>query len=280
MTIRKVSKAILVWIFACGMSFADDLTDHSEITPACKDKEFLTEIFSFKGRPLNRDADREVTVIVNHGYMVGFSLERKQPVWAAYRVSKATRDTHYERPPFFYQDLRIPEESRVKPGFFGGGFDRGHMVPNFAINTQYGKLAQLETFLMSNVSPQHKNLNRGLWQRLEHDIVEKFAPAFKQVWVITGPIFEEDRGVRMGVKVPSHFYMLLVDVGGPFNRNIDILGLRFSQDTPRSASLDEEHIRSVNELEELTKLNFFPQFSDTHEQRYESDRSEEVWEVD
>jgi hypothetical protein len=36
----------------------------------------------------------------------------------------------------------------------GGGFDRGHMTPNFAIASQYGSLAQLETFLITNISPQ------------------------------------------------------------------------------------------------------------------------------
>ena len=33
-------------------------------------------------------------------------------------------------------------------------FDRGHMAPNHAIATRYGREAQLETFLMSNVCPQ------------------------------------------------------------------------------------------------------------------------------
>lgn len=58
--------------------------------------------------------------------MVGFSEDRKEPLWASYRVSNARRSADYERPPFFYDALRLPESARVGPITFVG-YDRGHM---------------------------------------------------------------------------------------------------------------------------------------------------------
>jgi len=46
-------------------------------------------------------------------------------------------------------------------------YDRGHMTPNNAIQQEWGRLAQMETFLMSNISPQLSTLNSGLWRSLE-----------------------------------------------------------------------------------------------------------------
>lgn len=81
------------------------------------------------------------------------------------------KNVNYARPPFFVDDTRLPVENRIgSETFGGGGYDLGHMVPNAAINEQYGKLSQMETFLMSNVSPQKAELNRGVWVKLEEEI--------------------------------------------------------------------------------------------------------------
>ena len=284
--IPSITTAVMV--YCASVTFAaDPPDDHSTVAPACKDLEYLSTLFAFHGRPHNLDADRPVTVLISHGYMVGFSEARKQPVWAAYRVSSAERDTHYDRPPFFHDDLRLPESARIGTATFGGGFDRGHMVPNFAINTQYGKLAQMETFFMSNICPQKANLNQGLWARLEHDIVDEYAPAWGHLWVLTGPIFGDaptpvkklkDKGVT--VPIPSHFFLILVDTHGRQDRSIDILGLKFPQNTPRSAELTMDFIESIDELERLTKLNFFPRFSTRRQNTHEKEKASEVWRVD
>ena len=210
--------------------------------------------------------------------MVGYSVDKKQPLWAAYRVSNARRSVDYERPPFFYEDLRLPENARVGPDTFTG-YDRGHMVPNAAINTQYGQLAQLETFLMSNICPQHGDLNRRLWQTLERRIVNNYAPARDHIWVISGPIFEQNIGQVNGVDIPTHFYMILVDVGQWPAYRPYIMAFKFPQQPPSGAQLTDQFLVSINHIEEKTNLNFFPQFTDAQESDYETDAADEVWPI-
>jgi len=61
----------------------------------------------------------------------------------------------------------------------------GHMTPNEVINRQFGRLAQMETFLMSNMSPQYGSLNVGVWLKLEDAIREMtIADAFE---ILRGP---------------------------------------------------------------------------------------------
>jgi len=230
---------VVVYFLIPAKAPADSNIDNTEIAEASRQLEYLAPIFSYKGRPLNNDTNRNVTVLINHGYMVGYSADRKQPLWAAYRVSNARRSVDYERPPFFYEDLRLPANARVASDTFAG-YDRGHMVPNSAINTQYGQLAQLETFLMSNICPQHADLNQRLWRTLENRIVNNYAPAREHIWVVSGPIFEQDLGQVNGVDIPSHFYMVLVDVGQWPAYRPYIMAFKFPQQPPSGSQLTDQ----------------------------------------
>jgi endonuclease G len=67
----------------------------------------------------------------------------------------------------FRPDDRLPKDwPRVTPSdYTGSGFDRGHMSPNA---DRYGSREAADaTFLMTNITPQTGDLNRGPWQKLE-----------------------------------------------------------------------------------------------------------------
>lgn len=266
-------------IIPCAAIQAGAQTDNTETAEASRHLEYLAPIFAYKGRPLNEDSNLKVTLLVNHGYMVGYSVDRKQPLWAAYRVSKAAKYTNYKRPPFFYSDLRLPDNARVAPDTFPG-YDRGHMVPNYAINTQYGQLSQMETFLMSNICPQHADLNQVIWRKLEQRIVKKYAPAREHIWILAGPIFDDALGTVNGVEIPSHFYMIVVDVGGWPNYRSYIMAFKFPQRPGAGSQLNSDFLYSVDHIEEKTGLNFFPEFDVTEEEEYERNAANAVWPID
>ena len=151
---------------------------------------------------------------------------------------------------------------------FGGGYDRGHMVPNAVIGTQYGTLAQMETFFMTNMCPQKADLNQGPWTRLEQWIPEA-AQTRKQVYVLCGPVFGDgpehrSEWPRGGIHIPEAFYLILVDTDREFQTRpvVNILAYRFPQNTARDADFtDRQQFGAcVNEIERQTRLNFFPLF--------------------
>lgn len=93
---------------------------------------------------------------------------------------------------------------------------------------------------------------------------------------MSGPIFEQDIGQVNGVDIPTHFYMILVDVGQWPAFRPYIIAFKFPPQPPDNAQLSD-FLVSVNHVEEKTNLNFFPQFGDAQESDYETDPANEVW---
>lgn len=267
------------------------MADHSTLLPVCQPIAHFLEFFCVHGAPQNNDAGRPVSVIVNHGYAAGFSPARLQPVWAAYQVSAATRDVDYERPEFFYDDPRLPPEQRIGTAGFkpigSAKYDRGHMVPNYAINTQFGRVAQAETFFMSNIIPQRSTTNRGAWQMLEKAIIRAYAPLRKHVWAIVGPIFGANppritRRSGVEVPVPEAYFLVLADPERfPFDDpdNLSILALRMPQDWGNQG-LTDALVTTLSAIETATNLSFFPRLKPAEKAKLVNQTSPTMWPFD
>ena len=272
----------VLWV--SGHAQDDSHLDNSVVAPSCQSLEYLTELFLYMGTPLNQNqgSDNQAIILINHGYVVGFSKKHNQPLWAGYEVGDAYKDVGYERPHFFHDDIRLPEENRIGTETFGSGYDRGHMVPNSAINRQYGKLSQMETFLMSNICPQKgKELNQGIWHTLEKKIME-YAKPKEHIWVLCGPIFSSnpeqiERPNGSKVSIPDAFYMILVDpLEYPYTVDkTAFIAFEFPQN-PSSQSLND-YLTSVDQIEKKTKLNFFPRL-DAEDQKLAEQKTEtQIW---
>jgi DNA/RNA endonuclease G (NUC1) len=96
-------------------------------------------------------------------------------------------------------------------GFKGSCFDRGHQVPSADrdLSTDQNQL----TFLMSNMIPQTANLNRFVWEHLESYIRDLVTNQGKKVYIIAGPIYDEDFGhigPNNDIPVPSKNFKVLI----------------------------------------------------------------------
>lgn len=242
--------------------------DHTTIHPSSGDQAHHIDLHLWRGPPLNLDETRPVQILVNQGYVVGFCPDRLQPLWSAYRVAHSENDVDYHRPIHYHDDLRLPPELRIGRKTFGklGGISLqvGHMTPNEVINRQFGRLAQLETFLMSNMSPQYGSLNTGVWLKLE-DSIRKIEDEDDKdhVWAIVGPVFGDqpssiNRGNRF-VPVPDSYFCVVVDpymypFDKPSNAHIDCFII--PQNAP-SGSKPQDYPATLAEIEAATRLKFF-----------------------
>ncbi|MFC3284653.1 DNA/RNA non-specific endonuclease [Litchfieldella rifensis] len=195
-------------------------------------------------------------VLRNDGFLVGWSDVRVNPLWVSYYL-RAVENPRAGSRPDFQRDWRalwpIAADS-----YFGSGYDRGHLAPNYAIAAVHGRAAQQDTFLMSNISPQRPDLNRRLWQRLEEVVIDHFVPRFGTLQVITGPVFPErffeNALNRVGlVEVPAAFYKIIVVPAK------EPLALAFIMpQTVRGNEPLDRYVVSIDEVEARTGLNFFP----------------------
>ena len=84
----------------------------------------------------------------------------------------------------------LPSSSpSASSSFTNSSFDRGHLVP--AADCKMSQQAMDDSFLLTNVSPQHPRFNRGYWRALE-SWVRSLRYRWRQVLVISGPLWLPD----------------------------------------------------------------------------------------
>ncbi|WP_436516919.1 DNA/RNA non-specific endonuclease [Ekhidna sp. To15] len=237
----------------------------------------LAPLFTYGGLP---EVD-DVQILYNKGFIVGYSNEKKSPLWTCYRLGNVKKtyervDTtlvKWERPRSFQLDNRTT--ARVShDDYTRSGYDRGHMAPDAAIQAQYGQSALLETYLMSNIAPQHRDLNRGIWQRLESyarktlSQDDTYRKEINDVFVITGPIYQDDLGmIGDGVVVPSHCYKIFAYSRG-YGATIKAVAFVFPQHPDTDDFFD--YVTTVDDIEELTGIDFHPSLSTIKQRNLES----------
>ena len=159
----------------------------------------------------------------------------------------------------------------VRPrDYAGSGFDKGHLAP--AADMTYSLPSMNNSFLMSNISPQHPGCNRGIWKRLETQ-VRKWALKEKKIRVITGPVFSSEPAVagKSDIPVPVAFYKVILDLTPPEKMIGFIVPNQSSKRRVASFAL------SVDEVENATGYDFFSELDDEIENRLESSCSFQSW---
>ena len=211
-------------------------------------------------------------VLTNTGYVVGYSDALGNPVWAAYHVRDIEPQEAPPRPDDFQLDDRTA--ARIESSIYNrSGYDRGHLAPNFAIATQYGRIAQEETFKMSNITPQKHGLNAGLWKSLEQKIATNYPGRFGEVWVLAGPVFgERPEKLKRRVAIPDAFYMIIVDES---DGRVRAQAFILPQD-PVSTQLDS-YLVSIDEIERRTGLDFFNELTPETQKVFEAHRVARAW---
>ncbi len=214
-----------------------------------------------------------VNVLENRGYVVGYSESMRNPLWAAYRIFDVPRLHSGKRESRFSVDARTRAQV-AHNDYTHSGYDRGHMAPNYGIATRYGPEAQKETFLMSNIIPQNPVVNRHLWKDLEHRVARQYGCYFGEVWVITGPVFQgKIKRLDSGVPIPSAYYKIIVDEHGG---ELRVLAFLVEERCPPYTRI-KTRLVSIDEIEQVTDLDFFPDLPAEIETKLESQKATRLW---
>ncbi len=226
----------------------------------------------FGGIPRYTKDSESLKILHNIGYYVGYSERHKNPIWVCYRLDYMEDTDPYKRPGGFKPDPRT--DSMVKQrDYTKSGYDRGHMAPNSSISDRFGREAQIETFMMSNITPQKPKLNRKVWQRLE-SLEADLANKCETVWVVTGPIFDDHiERLKSGVEIPDAFFKILIDEKDGKLRALPFI---IPQTVKGRESL-EQFLTSIDEIENQTGIDLFWAISDRYENYLESQIPERIW---
>lgn len=210
-------------------------------------------------------------VVHHNGYSLSYSEAHEQAEWVAYELKKShLSSTNYKRP-YFEIDQAIKTGAAHWRNYKNSGYDRGHLCP--AADRRYTKEAHDETFLTSNISPQQHQFNSGIWNKLEQKI-RYWANKYDGVYVVTGGVLK-GKLKTIGdeqVAVPNQFYKVLIDNNNGTPKMIAFLLPHEESDKPLY-----EFVVSVDEVEAITGIDFFPQLEDSIENKLEASSSYKGW---
>ena len=133
---------------------------------------------------------------------------------------------------------------------------------------------------MSNITPQRPKLNQKLWQRLEDVEANKFALWFKDMWVITGPIFDADvTKMKSGVEIPDAFYKIYIVPPQKVGDAPKTLSFIMPQKVRGNESL-ARYVTSIDTIEKQTGLDFLSKLEDGQEAAVEASTSTVGWRLE
>lgn len=196
-----------------------------------------------------------------------YDKNERVSLWVAYPLNKSIIGNG-TRSQEWLPDQRIPygDQPILARGFaYGSGFDRGHQIPSA---DRLDALANQQTFIFTNATPQLHDFNGGIWAELEKK-VRVWAKQSDTLYVVTGIIPGDrhiDDNVGHPVNIPAAYYKTVL------RRNVDKKGrVRWSICTvllphqvfpvgtwQENAALFKAYSKSLAELEERTNETYFP----------------------
>lgn len=222
--------------------------------------------------PLDELTDQ---IVIHSTFSLGYNEDSEQASWVGYKLTREQLNRpRVKRKDWFEEDPLVLTSSAHHRDYSRSGYTRGHLIP--AADRAFERAAVDETFFMSNISPQLRGFNGGVWRDLEEH-VRDWARKHEELYVFTGPVLNELDGAFIGkssqVEVPEEFYKVIWAPG------VGCIG--FIMPNQVSTRPLMEFAVSVDQVEKVTEMDFFKDMmEERNEEKLEASFDESKWPVD
>lgn len=217
--------------------------------------------------------ERSDRIITHKGFTLSYNYDWKIPNWVAYELTDIEVMGEVPRYDKFKPDPMVPQNvSATTNDYKHSGYDRGHLAP--AADMKWDEQAMRESFYLSNICPQNPNLNGGVWKDLEEQ-VRDLASQKGSIFVACGPIVT-DASTTIGenkVVVPQAFFKVLLQEEE--DGTIHTIGFVYENISGRKPM--STYAMTVDEVEEITGIDFFPSLPNKIEKKTESEVDFTKW---
>lgn len=220
------------------------------------------------GYPVTNDSCQ---IIHNTGFSLGYSDKYKQARWLMYRLKWTQLQGTTEKTTSWAEDPKLITASTTKEDYKKSGYVKGQLCPYQDMKWSSNGLA--ECYYFTNVVPIIYEFDNGIWSRLEYQ-VRKWAKANKEVYIVTGGHLKDGLD-KIGVNqitAPKWFYKVVLDYREP-----DIKAIGFLMPNRKIGKHVKKFVVSVDSIESLTGIDFFPNLPDDIEQKVESNVNINRW---
>jgi len=202
----------------------------------------------------------------NLSYNEGYELAS----WAAYQLTPEQAKATGTFKAKFEEDPLVATGSASLKDYKDAGFIMGQLVPPEDMLTDQSKVA--ETFFTSNTVPHKPVFNKNIWKRLEV-LIREWAKEGNTLYIVAGPVIADAPFGTFGqnkISIPERYYKVVLDVRGE-----RAIGFVFRNNVSSGAL--KSYAISVDEIEKITGIDFFPTLQDELEQRIESSTDFNKW---
>jgi endonuclease G len=212
--------------------------------------------------------------LVHWDYVIRHDGDLKVPIWTAERVIGANLGKA-ARSDCFRKDPRLTDAQAAVPVNYDEPiFDQGHMTPSGNMTTS--KISVWNSFVMSNMTPQFCQFNRGTWQILE-ELTRRWAIQRGTIHIVNGSIFDRDNdgardpdasallmkpnaGARR-VAIPTAFYKVIAHRQP--DGTVETLSFllphdRIDRDQEEAVGYLTDHIADIADIERLSSTDLLP----------------------
>lgn len=279
MTAGAAAVALAAILTACNSGTAHrpliggDISKATEATAGEKhsEKETASSQISITDLELPRYS-KNATILRRTGYTASYDANNKIPHWVAWRLTADHVTGPYKRDGIkFTEDEDVPAPRATHFDYIQSGYDRGHMCPSG--DCKWSELAQEQSFLLTNICPQTPNLNRGDWNEMEQQC-HAWAEKYGAVYIVCGPVLMNSRHKRIGknkVTVPEAFFKVVLRME-PEPCAIGFIYRNTDGNRPK-----DSYVNSVDQVERITKLDFFHNLPDEIENKIEKTADIQQW---
>ena len=226
-----------------------------------------------------------ITELSREAFDLGHYDKYRVPAWVAMKWARQdlqqSEAVSFPRPPWVKdQDLPAYARGDGKFNYAQTTLQKGHMARDADLEA-WGEDAVKEGTLLSNAVPQKEHANHAVWGLLEDQhrlIVANDEDDFEidAIWVIAGPIFYFGQDVTWVniTAVPHATFKIIAwqSAAGELRIRGYIIG---QNDT---STLLASYLRTVDQIEQATGLDFFSELPDMVEADLESYGHSSLWE--
>ena len=207
--------------------------------------------------------------------------------WSCYQMHAGNTSNATDRKPRAYDgefseypnDPDLPSQYHfTKDPYSGSGYDHGHIMPSADRAYSYNYRANTQTFYMTNMQPQVNGFNAGVWSNMEAQVRSWNNANFRDtLYVVKGGTIDDNAQIikylgsgQNKIPVPKFFFMALLcknkEAG---NGGYKALGFWIQHLSSDTRDL-KPYVVNIDELENLTGIDFFCNLPDDIEKAVES----------
>ncbi|XP_048035879.1 uncharacterized protein LOC125261344 [Megalobrama amblycephala] len=184
--------------------------DSYSISMSCDDDDSNYKLIDGLPSKIKKDTDErtEIDIRKRKSYVMSFDKKTNNALWV-YEILNIHTLPFLKKQGFIKGD---EPDYPVRSNTSVMNCEKGHLAA--AANHKWCQEAYKDTFYLSNMTPQVKILNKGLWKMLEKECRNKrLKDSVRNVHVYSGPLFLTESSkykVKFDKVVPTHYFKVII----------------------------------------------------------------------